>query len=243
MRLIKLDAIDSTNDFLKAFSNNNELENFTVVIANSQTKGKGQMGTKWDSEPGKNLIMSVLIKENFVDIKQIFNLNVAVCCAVHSVLKQLKIADVKIKWPNDIMADNKKIAGILIENSIKSDGAIVSIVGIGLNVNQSNFEFLPKATSLFLLQNCIFDVDKLLLAVLHQLQINLDLIKNNKSNLLWEIYQNNLFKKQIPVAFKDANNQFFMGIVQNVTSDGLLNVLLDSDEIVAFKIKEIEMQY
>ena len=82
MKLIKLDAIDSTNEFLKALSNKENLENFTVVTAENQTKGKGQMGSEWSSEVGKNLIMSILIKDYLFDINQIFNLNIAVSLAV-----------------------------------------------------------------------------------------------------------------------------------------------------------------
>src|SRR5690606_23453831 len=130
--LIKLDAIDSTNDFLKALSSQNELDNFTVVTAENQTKGRGQMGAKWESESGKNLIMSVLVKDFVCDNEQIFNVNIIVSLAVIETLKSLHIPGLSVKWPNDIMSYNKKIGGILIENTIKSDGRIVSVVGLGL---------------------------------------------------------------------------------------------------------------
>ena len=145
MKLIKLDAIDSTNEFLKGLSKKQELENFTVVSAEKQTKGKGQMGAIWASDASKNLIMSVLVKDFLSGIDQLFNLNIVVSLAVIEVLESLNIPNLSIKWPNDIMSYNKKIGGILIENSIKSDGTIISIVGLGLNVNQIDFENLPKA--------------------------------------------------------------------------------------------------
>ena len=140
MKLIKLDATDSTNEFLKGLSSNQILENFTVVTAENQTKGKGQMGSVWDSEPSKNLIMSVLINGFVTDINQIFDINIVVSVSVIQVLEDLNIPELSIKWPNDIMSYNKKIGGILIENSIKSDGSINSIAGLGLNLNQVNFE-------------------------------------------------------------------------------------------------------
>jgi BirA family biotin operon repressor/biotin-[acetyl-CoA-carboxylase] ligase len=90
MKLIKLDAIDSTNDFLKALASQDELDNFTVVTAENQTKGKGQMGSKWESESGKNLIMSVLVKDFLYDNEQVFNLSVIVSLACNRCLKIIK---------------------------------------------------------------------------------------------------------------------------------------------------------
>jgi len=90
MKLIKLDAIDSTNDFLKALASQEELDNFTVVTAENQTKGKGQMGSKWQSESGKNLIMSALVKDFLHDNKQVFNLSIIVSLAVIETLISFK---------------------------------------------------------------------------------------------------------------------------------------------------------
>src|SRR6218665_3951820 len=114
MKVIKLDAIDSTNEFLKELLSKQTVENFTVVTAENQTKGKGQMGAVWNSEVGKNLIMSVLIKDFFTGSSVIYNLNIAVSLAVIQSLQEKKIPKLSIKWPNDIMSDPKKIGGILI---------------------------------------------------------------------------------------------------------------------------------
>ena len=161
MKLIKLDAIDSTNDFLKGLSTNQLMENFTVVTAESQTHGKGQMGASWLSEPSKNLVMSILVRDFVTDIYQIFDINTLVSVSIIKVLKDFAIPELSIKWPNDIMSYDKKIGGILIENSVKSDGTISSIVGLGLNVNQTNFEHLPKASSLASICKTIFDKESL----------------------------------------------------------------------------------
>ncbi|TRX02738.1 biotin--[acetyl-CoA-carboxylase] ligase [Flavobacterium gawalongense] len=242
MKVIKLDAIDSTNEFLKGLSNKQELENFTVVTAESQTKGKGQMGAVWASEASKNLIMSVLIKGFLSDICQIYNLNIAVSLAVIEVLETSKIPDLSIKWPNDIMSYNKKIGGILIENSIKSDGSIISIVGLGLNVNQTNFENLPKASSLAAICNTKFDKEELLFSIMDKIENNVKLWEQ-KSNFLWSNYTDKLFKKAVPMPFSNQNNQNFMGIIQGVSSVGKLQVLLEDDSISEFDIKEIQMLY
>ena len=242
MQLIKLDAIDSTNEFLKGLSNNQILENFTVVTAENQTNGKGQMGAIWDSEPSKNLIMSILVGDFVTDINQIFTINIVISIAVIQALKDFTIPDLSIKWPNDIMSYNKKIGGILIENSIKSDGSINSIVGLGLNVNQINFEHLPKASSLSVICKTTFDKEEILLKIVENLEKNIQ-NWNQNSHLLWSVYGNKLFKKGMPMPFEDQNQQKFMGIIQGVSPIGKLEILLEDDSVSEFDIKEIQMLY
>ena len=242
MQLIKLDAIDSTNEFLKGLSSNQLLENFTVVTAENQTKGKGQMGAVWNSEPSKNLIMSVLVTDFVTDINQIFDMNIAISLSVIKALEDFDIPELSIKWPNDIMSYHKKIGGILIENSIKSDGSINSIVGLGLNINQMNFENLPKASSLAVICNTSFDKGKILLKIIENLEINIQ-NWNQNSALFWSEYTNKLFKKGVPMPFEDQNQQNFMGIIQGVSPIGKLEILLEDDSISEFDIKEIQMLY
>lgn len=242
MKLIKLDAIDSTNDFLKGLSNNQLVENFTVVTAEKQTQGKGQMGSVWVSEPSKNLIMSVLLKDFIEDINRIFDINIVVAVSVINVLKDFAIPELSIKWPNDIMSYNKKIAGILIENSIKSNGSIISIVGLGLNVNQTDFEHLPKASSLAAISNATFDKEEILLKIVEELKNNTQSWNQNNESLRFD-YTNNLFKKGVPMPFLDGYQQNFMGIIQGVSPIGKLEILLENDLVSAFDIKEIQMLY
>ncbi|OIV41631.1 biotin--[acetyl-CoA-carboxylase] ligase [Flavobacterium johnsoniae] len=242
MKLIKLDAIDSTNDFLKSLSSQDELENFTVVTAENQTKGKGQMGAKWKSETGKNLIMSVLVKDFLFDNEQVFNLSIVVSLSVLDVLKSLNIPDLCIKWPNDIMSYNKKIGGILIENTLKSDGRIVSVVGIGLNVNQTNFEELPRGSSLAVICGRTFDKNELTILIAEKIKEKTELWQNEVS-VFWEDYFNSLFRKGIPMPFKNLEGNNFMGIIQGVSPVGKLQVLLEDDSVSEFEIKEIQMLY
>ena len=242
MKLIKLDAIDSTNEFLKGISTQQDLENFTVVTAENQTNGKGQMGAVWNSEVGKNLIMSVLVKDYLDDINAIFNLNIAIAMAVIATLKKNTIPDLSIKWPNDILSANKKIGGILIENSIKSDGTILSVVGLGLNVNQTNFEGLPKASSLAVIAGHEFDKEMLLFEIVANIEKNIAESKYNL-NSLREQFINSLFKKDIPMPFTNQKEERFMGIIQGISPIGRLQVLLADDSIAEFDIKEIQMLY
>jgi BirA family transcriptional regulator, biotin operon repressor / biotin---[acetyl-CoA-carboxylase] ligase len=241
MRLIKLDAIDSTNDFLKGLSGTENIENFTVVTAENQTKGKGQRGAAWNSEIGKNLIMSVLIKD-FGSAETIFNLNIAISIAVIRTLKSFDIPHLSVKWPNDILSGNKKVGGILIENTIKSDRQIVSIAGLGLNINQANFENLPNATSLSLLCNMEFDKDKLLNSIIENLQNNI-YDWGILADLLWSEYKSNLFKKDIPMPFLNPEGQKFMGVIVDVSPQGKLQVLMEDGTVAEFGIREIQMLY
>ena len=242
MKLIKLDAIDSTNEFLKGISSNPNIENFTVVTAEIQTKGKGQMGSSWVSQPGKNLIMSVLVGNFLMDKNKIFDVNIATAVSVIQALKTFNIPELSIKWPNDIMSYNKKIGGILIENSIKSNGTITSIIGLGLNVNQTDFQHLPKASSLAVICNTNFNKEEVLLKIMERLENNIQFWDQNK-DVLWQDFINLLFKKGIPMPFADANQQKFMGIIQGVTNFGKLEILLEDDSISNFDIKEVQMLY
>ena len=242
MKVIKLDAIDSTNEFLKGLSSKQKLENFTVITAENQTKGKGQMGSVWSSEVGKNLIMSVFVKDSLLVINQIFNLNIAVALAVIESLETFNIPHLSIKWPNDIMSYNFKIGGILIENSIKSDGTFSSIIGLGLNINQTDFDNLPKASSLAKICGTSFDKEKILPSIVDKIEQNI-LSLTTKADSMWQEYENLLFKKGIPMPFKDNSNQTFMGIIQGVTISGNLQVLLEDDSIAEYSLKEIQMLY
>lgn len=238
MKLIKLNAIDSTNTYLKNLCRANEIENFTVVTAESQTDGRGQMGAKWETVTGKNLLMSVLFRNEWQDFSDLFVLNVAIAICVYDVLLEMEIPNLSVKWPNDIMAENKKIAGILIENVLKTDKKVESIIGIGLNVNQKSFANLPKASSLQLLTNKEYDVDTLTIKITEKIEM---VCKNLQPEVLWKNYHKILYKIMQPVAFETADKNQFMGIIQGVTQDGKLKVLLENDEVKTFAVKEIAM--
>jgi BirA family transcriptional regulator, biotin operon repressor / biotin---[acetyl-CoA-carboxylase] ligase len=242
MKLIKLNAIDSTNDFLKGLSNKQVVQNFTVVTAEYQSKGKGQMGSKWESEIGKNLIMSVLVKDFLFDNETVFDLNVVVSIAVIRALKYINIPELSIKWPNDIMSANKKIGGILIENSIKGDGRITSIVGLGLNVNQTNFQNLTRASSLALICHTTFDKEEILFRIVSEME-NIIVDYTIKASLLWKEYTDELFKIGVPVAFSDENKINFMGIIKGISAIGKLQILLEDDSICEYNLKEVQMLY
>ena len=243
MNIIKLNATNSTNDYLKEIARKQFLENFTVVIAFDQQKGKGQRNTNWISEAGKNLTFSVLIQETIHNAAEIFAFNAAVACSILESVEMFTDKKCAIKWPNDIMADGRKISGILIENLIQQNSAPISIVGIGLNVNQTDFNDLKHVTSLKLLNQLEFDLNVILNCIVENLKKNIALLQLHSYDLLWEKYEANLFKKEIPTTFENHKNQRFMGIIKGVSKSGQLMVLLEDASVKLFSVKEIKMLF
>ncbi|MGS2727366.1 biotin--[acetyl-CoA-carboxylase] ligase [Psychroserpens sp. BH13MA-6] len=243
MRIIKLDAIDSTNTFLRQLRSAEVLMDYTVVMANSQTHGRGQMGTKWQSEPSKNLMASVFVDVSWLEIGASFNISMAISLAISDTLKSFQIKDVKVKWPNDILADQKKISGILIENVIKNNQLQGSIIGFGLNVNQMRFQDLPQATSMQLLTGTSFNLDEVLERVLKHLKTYIDPLKNGQFEALKKTYEKRLFRHKKPSTFKGNDGQLFTGIIQGVSDAGHLMVLLEDDIIKTFDLKEVTLLY
>ena len=242
MPIIKLDAIDSTNEYLKQLSKETCLEDYTIVVANEQSNGKGQMGAKWVSEKGKNLTMSILLKEVSIKKEEIFALNIVVALSVLNVLKNMKIPNVTIKWPNDIMSDSKKVAGILIENSFRIEGTFTTVLGIGLNLNQTDFDLLPQATSLKCITGIIYDIENTALQIRDLLKENVQFLNQNV-NLLWEEYHENLYKFNYPSPFETKDGIRFMGIIQKVNNNGKLEVLHEDESMHEYEVKEIKMLY
>jgi BirA family biotin operon repressor/biotin-[acetyl-CoA-carboxylase] ligase len=243
MKIIKLDAIDSTNDFLKLLADQEAVESFTVVTAQHQNRGRGQMGAKWHSEKGKNLTMSLLLKDVLCSVDTIYILNIIVAMSITAVLEDYNIPALSIKWPNDIMSENKKLGGILIENTFKNTGAIVSIVGIGLNVNQLNFDGLPKASSLAAIMSTEFNIEALLIKIVKNIECYTKELITTPSAELWSRYNDKLFRKSIPTVFENRKGEKFMGIIKEVNQAGKLQVLLEDGSTASFEIKEIKMLY
>lgn len=152
--VIHLDRIDSTNNYARQLVRDKMPIEGTVVVAQVQTAGRGQRANTWLSQPGSNLTCSYILQPAFLAAPQQFLLGAAVALAVFdTVLKFVPKKAVHIKWPNDVLVEEKKIAGILIENSLRGNQIDHSVVGIGLNVNQTNFAPELNATSLSLVAN------------------------------------------------------------------------------------------
>ncbi len=237
--IVKLHTTHSTNDYLKELFKSQRLENFTVVQAEHQTHGKGQRGNQWHSEKGKNLIFSIFYTPDKLKAQHAFRLNQAVSLAIFEILKPL-VSSVSIKWPNDIMAGHKKIAGILIENTISSQNIKHSIIGIGLNINQTDFpDYLPQATSLKLETNSNIDLPSLLEDIRQKLIHYLSNIDIDFQNLS-DAYQQNLYLLHQKTKLQTPDNKIFTGTIQGVNLSGQLLVKKHNGQVESFNFKGVK---
>ena len=239
MQIIKLNAIDSTNQYLHDLIGQISLEDFAVVTARYQTKGRGQRATIWQSEKDKNLIISILKKEIDLNPQHQFLLNIVVSLAVFKTLKAFKIPKLSIKWPNDILSHDKKIGGILIELILKKNTIDKAIIGIGLNINQTTFKDLPSASSLQNITGIHYDLDELLHKLLDNFKYYFS-IKNTAE--LWTTYENILFRKDKPSTFVSLSGDLFSGIIKGVSQRGKLMVKTENF-IEEFDLKSIKLLY
>ena len=243
MPIIKLNATDSTNSYLKDLCGTVSVKDFTVVVSESQINGRGQMGSSWQSESGKNLTCSVFKRIKHLNLEDNFYLSMVVSLAIINTLNYFKIPKLKIKWPNDILSEQKKICGILIENVIKNNQFEASILGIGLNVNQLVFDNLPKATSMQQITGIVYDLDEVLHHLLNALAHYFKLMNDGNKKVIKNRYLELLFKRDKPSTFKDVNGQMFTGIIQGISPSGQLKVLLEDDIVQLFNFKEVELLY
>ena len=161
--VIRLSRVASTNNYARELVRDKMPIEGTVIVADEQTEGRGQRSNTWVTEPKKNLTCSYILKPVFLAAKDQFMLSAAVALAVFETISEfLPQNDVKIKWPNDLLVDGKKIAGILIENSLRGNSLETSIVGIGLNINQVEFPKELNATSLRSMDDTELEIDEVL---------------------------------------------------------------------------------
>ncbi|MDO5608230.1 MAG: biotin--[acetyl-CoA-carboxylase] ligase [Capnocytophaga sp.] len=244
MHIIKLNAIDSTQLFLKRYiATQTAPIPDTVAWALQQTDGIGQYGTSWRVEEGKNLTFSMLHNVKEVLASDYFLLNMAVSLAIIEVLEALPIPHLKIKWPNDILSSDKKIGGVLIENGIRSGEIVRSVIGIGINVNQTDFEHLPRASSLKNSTGKEFDLETLLYHLTASLQEHLARIGTGTFANLYENYQKYLYRIDQKSMFCTPDKTGFSGIIRGVTPSGLLQIELEKGNVATYNLKEIEMLY
>ncbi|MEC3905444.1 biotin--[acetyl-CoA-carboxylase] ligase [Tamlana sp. 2201CG12-4] len=243
MNIIKLDATDSTNSYLKERYINEPINDFTAVMAKQQTHGRGQMGTVWESQSSKNLTFSVFKDVKEYKLEYPFYISMVTALAIKKVLGFFLIPQLKIKWPNDILSANKKICGILIENVIKQNYVTASIIGIGLNVNQSEFNNLPRASSLKMLSGKVYDLDEIALQILNTLKDYFAVLEAGHFEILKTEYESLLFRKNKPSTFKNAEGLMFSGFIKGVSNSGNLQILLEDNIIQEFDLKEITLLY
>ena len=243
MEIIKLNATNSTNTYLKNLLKEKQVKDLSCIWALSQTQGRGQQGAKWISEPGKNLTFSVLKKFENLPSEYHFLLNMEVSLAIFRALKKLYIPNLAVKWANDILSSKKKICGILIENTLHKEQISSSIIGIGLNVNQVFFNDLPNVSSLQKIMGHPFDLEEVLLLICQELEVSLKSLSPTRFETMLDEYHTHLFRKDKPSTFEYPNGERFMGYIRGVSHNGQLQVEQEDALMSSFSLKEIKLLY
>jgi BirA family transcriptional regulator, biotin operon repressor / biotin---[acetyl-CoA-carboxylase] ligase len=235
-------SVTSTNDFMLNEISDGIISNEgTVVTAYEQTVGKGTDDNTWESEPGKNLTFSVLLKPTFLRADRQFLLNKVVSLAVYDFLK-MYITDipVKIKWPNDIYIGNGKVAGILINNTVSGNSLVNSVAGIGININQEKFSGkASNPVSMIHSTGRILNRDKCLEEILKCLEVRyLELSQGNlfriNTDYLTSLYRHN------ESHFYRYQELIVKGMITGISAYGHLKVTLQDNRKIECDLKEIE---
>lgn len=233
----KLDSVDSTNNFAAKLIQQGLCRNGAVVMADFQSHGKGQRGNVWLSKPSENLICSLIWLPDNMAVNLLPSLNWIVGVSLIEVLKKYGI-QAMVKWPNDIICNNKKIAGVLIETELKGANVKSIVIGIGLNVNQLDFEE-KRPTSMHLITGQYYNLTD----ILSTLCVQLNLWCSNLKNPLFILnkYNEVLFKRNQKAKFL-VDNEPLLGQILQVNEEGKIEIKIGS-EVKSFDFKEISMDF
>ena len=240
--IIELDVVDSTNNYASDLITKNAALEGTVVVAHFQGEGKGQRGNVWTSEPGKNLTFSLILKPKKVTPSEAFVISKIVSLAICKYLETVVEEDVFIKWPNDIYVGQKKICGILIENQFRGKNFESSIIGIGLNVNQSNFQNLPRVTSLILELKKELELRSVLDDLLKSIEICYLRFQREGVSMIHEEYLTHLLFIDEMRRYKTSQGEI-IGKILNVLSNGQVEIETKEGQLFNFDIKELEFVF
>lgn len=238
-KLIHLPKCHSTNSIAAEFVTSGQAYEGTVIFTDHQTAGRGQRGNVWESAPGENLTFSIILKPSFLRPQQQFFLTLVSSLAVYDVVKK-EVENTKIKWPNDIYCGQKKLGGILIENSVKRNKIETSVVGIGLNVNQLDFS-VDSATSLQIVTGRKYDKESLLQDICSHLETLYLQLRAGNLEALRQLYLNNLLGINERRLFADDAGQF-NGCIRGITALGQLLIQTDSGERT-YNMKEVQFLF
>ncbi|MBC8342649.1 MAG: biotin--[acetyl-CoA-carboxylase] ligase [Bacteroidetes bacterium] len=239
LKLIHIDEINSTNDFARKLIDK-EMANQSVVIStNYQSNGKGQSDAVWESEKGKNLLISIILRPETIPAEKCFYISMIAALGIANCISDLGIREVKIKWPNDIYINSKKIAGILIQNDLNQKGISSSIIGIGLNVNQLIFsESIPNPVSLKQLLKKEIDLHSLKEQLIEKIWNYYDLLMAAEFEMIKKKYEQQLFRYNRLYTFASDNQIRFKGKIKGIDESGKLIVKIEN-KWRSFDMKEL----
>jgi len=241
-KYIHLADVDSTNNYVANMVRKGNIESGTVVSADFQQDGRGQRATKWQSMLAQNALFSVYLKWDKFTAADQFQISMLTALVIAETLEQFGLQKIEIKWPNDIHADNQKIAGILIENELNGNMINSSILGIGLNVNQIQFDAQLKATSMKLETGQFFVVQFVIQAIASKLMHKLNELQseNNIYPTIKKDYLNKLkgYQKQAMI-FNNLSKKSYRIKVLDVSKTGQLLASNEQNQLESFDIKDI----
>lgn len=238
--LIFLPVTDSTNSYAIELLKNVNPADGTVVRTVNQLHGKGQRGSAWTVEPSANLTVSVILKPTFLDGGDHFYLYMIAALAVHDTTSHLcgnGQIDIKIKWPNDILVNSKKISGILIENKFSGDKLQASVIGIGLNVNQLNFPDLP-ATSVRLITGKTHNLEEALEVLCARIEKYYLMLRSGRKQEIMDVYSSRLFGLNEWREFTISEKPLALRVT-GVGQNGLLQLEQQNGDVMERDVKEI----
>ncbi len=230
----ELSEVDSANNYAMGQVQTEMAEHGAVWFTHYQSAGKGQRGKSWMAEPGQNLLMSVALEPSFLSVDNQFLLNVIIALSCCKFFQKYAVDSSCIKWPNDIYWKDRKAGGILIENVFRAKRWKYSIVGIGININQTLFSpDLPNPVSLKQITGTTFEPVALAKELCELLQYNWNELKHGKGNELLEEYNLNLYKRNEIVTF-EKENTMFNAFVKKVNRNGELLINNGKDSTIQF---------
>ncbi|SFV32147.1 biotin--[acetyl-CoA-carboxylase] ligase [Thermoflavifilum thermophilum] len=226
--LIRLDEVDSTNNYAMARIQHGGLPEGTVIQALQQHAGRGQRNKGWISEPRANLLVSIILKPAVISHQPPFLLSMAVAAGLREAVARICQQDFYIKWTNDLYWNDRKAGGILIENTWKGQYWQYAVVGIGLNVNQKQFPpELPNPVSLTQITGKEYELQDVLQEVYDQIMKRYRDLQGGKTQELVQEYHQWLYRKDRE-AWYESDGQRFRGIIREVQPDG--HLIMDTAE-------------
>ncbi len=233
-----LNEVSSTNDFLRDYSSQATM---TVAYADFQTRGRGQVGNTWNSNPGENLLFSILVHPTELRAGNGFILSQAMALSIKDVLDR-HISDVLIKWPNDIYCQGRKICGTLIENSLSGAFVARSVIGSGINVNQTDFPsgLAVEPTSLRLQLGHEMSVKDLLQDIIQCFRTYYAEVQQGSYERVRNLYHKSLYMRGQQCTFCDEGGQF-TGTISHVEPSGHLIILDDRMQERRYAFKEVHL--
>ena len=232
--IIQIDHVSSTNNYAAKLLNQTKIPFGAVIMAQFQDDGRGQRGAVWQSKSGENLLFSAILDGSLMKECPPFYLSKCVAVSIKDTLSYFLKHKIHLKWPNDVLVERRKIAGVLIESQWKGNNLFSSIIGVGLNVNQTHFEYGFDATSMKLLSANDYDLKEVLQVLCTKLNFNFNRLLSKEYSDLQQDYLSSLYKYNEKTHFK-IGDKLEEVVLKDVNENGMVSL-----EMLGGKIKEYD---